>query len=89
MKVFKYTVPQPNDDYVSEVILPVSAQILSVGIQKDEMVIWARVEYPNEPKRARQLIVGNTGVALPFTNGRFIGTVESSGVVWHVFECGN
>jgi hypothetical protein len=86
MKVFKYIVPQPDEDYVSEIDLPVSAQILSVGIQNSQIVIWAKVEHPKEPTRIRQLVVGNTGVALPFTNGRFIGTVESNGIVWHIFE---
>jgi hypothetical protein len=89
--VLKYAVPTPNEQGRSYIDLHLDSELLSVAIQDEQMVVWARVGAPFEgfrdTKRWR-LIVLNTGQEVePFT-GRFLGTVTSHGVVWHVWDGG-
>lgn len=87
MSVYKYVVPIPTNAR-SFVVMPATARLLSVGLQDDEMVVWALVD-PDEETGLRRLIVANTGALIPNfpPSDRFVGTVTSTaGVVWHVFD---
>lgn len=71
------------------VYLPRGAVVLSVGLQNDQMYLWAHVDSDQQPVQRNFIIVG-TGWDLSkdvrLTNARFIGTVHQSPFVWHVFE---
>jgi len=70
------------------VAIPSGARLLSVGIQEDQMMLWALVDPPNKPV-AREFMIIGTGVpseALEARAPQFIGTVQHNGYVWHVFE---
>lgn len=70
------------------VLMPVSAEILSVQFQGEDLCIWALVD-SSEKKHAR--IIRIIGKGNPFPIGeslRFIGAVQhyNGRLVWHVFE---
>lgn len=87
-RVLKYEVPEPTATGRSFIDLPADTDLLSVGLQSDKLVVWARVD-PEAPEGMHRLIVANTGMEIPgFPEGaRFLGTVmTSNGVVWHVWD---
>ena len=89
--VWKFPVPRPNNTGRAFIDVPSFAEFLSVGIQNDEIVVWALVvpPRPGDALTMRRLIVANTGMDVPgFPEGaRFLGTVTSSnGIVWHVWD---
>lgn len=94
MTAWKFKLPQPTSTGRSYVDMPVAMTPLSVGMQDDEIVVWALVdpdyETPGMPtEAARRFIVANTGAEIPgFPEAaRFLGTVTSStGIVWHVWD---
>ena len=97
MKVFKYTLhPDPPSTGI-DVMLPVGARVLSVGIQGDRIVCWALVSgrsYNDQPPAPRRFVVMPTGAvsAEELDRMRFVGTVQfkprvigASEFVFHVF----
>lgn len=93
--VWKFEVPPPGRTGRSFIDLSASAELLSVGLQGEQMVVWALVDpdYEPEPGYAatgpRRLIVANTGADVPgFPEGaKFLGTVTTeNGIVWHVWD---
>ena len=93
-QVWKFTLPQPDDRGRSWPVVP-ACELLSVGMQRDEIILWAFVPRPYEkdlddelPEGPRRLIVANTGGDVDLPGGaRFLGTATSSnGIVWHVWD---
>lgn len=91
--VWKFPIEQPDDLGRSYVEIPPRSQILSVGFQGDEMVLWVllvadRISSIHDERR--RLIVVNTGEkfdAPRYGHGKFIGTaVHANGMTWHVFD---
>lgn len=82
MRVYKYTLPL--DDYAT-IRMPRGAQPLSVGMQHDELQLWARVD-PGAEMEPRRFRIAGTGH--PGAEGKYVGTVLHFGgrLVWHVFD---
>lgn len=80
--IFKYQIVKPSDRIIA---MPDGAVILSAQNQNDIITIWAMVN-PENPKRPRVFDVVGTGGVVPDGIRQFIGTVQISGYVWHVFE---
>lgn len=82
MKIYKYSLPLP---FKSEVIhLPSDFEILMVGTQEGNPVMWARVD-PSSPIRALQFETHATGDDVD--DGQiYVGTFFISWMVWHVFR---
>lgn len=63
------------------------ANVLSVQVQDGRPTMWAMVEtnYSLEKKSFR---IYGTGHELDLfaTEGRYIGTIQHNGFVWHIFE---
>jgi hypothetical protein len=84
--IFKYTL-KPE----IELELPENAELLSVGAQGDEAVLWARVD-PDAPKVNRHFRVFGTGHPMPDdVELEYVGTIQFShgacaGLVFHAFE---
>lgn len=80
--VYKYPLPHQRDVTIE---LPRGAEILSVGAQDDNAVLWARAD-PHQPKVIRKLRIIGTGH--PDADGTFIGTIllHDGRLVFHVFE---
>lgn len=82
--IYKYPIAITD---TQAVLMPVSAEILSVQFQRDDLCLWAAVD-PSEEKRARVICIFGTGHSMPPpASMRFLGTAQQcSGDVWHVFE---
>lgn len=70
--------------------LPRGARVISVGVQRGRICLWAVVD-PKEPLERRDFHIFGTGFTMPAhiaENGYFIGTVMMDGdtYVFHVFE---
>lgn len=81
--------------------IPRGAEILSVGVQENELVLWVMFEDTGAkmpPLALRKILVVWTGHLFPKAEPmRFIGTVttlsedkrwEQMPLVWHVFDLG-
>lgn len=86
MKIFKYEI----DYREPEIKLPIGAKILSVGVQGQNLFLWAVVdEYSQLGTAYRRIHVFGTGETLPENpNLVFLGTVfmDNAALVLHVFE---
>ncbi len=82
MKVWKFGIVDPE----APVAMPNGAQVLSVGVQRERVCIWALVN-PNEPATLRRFVIVPTGEQVP-GHGRFLGTVmlRDGALVFHVWE---
>lgn len=88
-QVWKFPVGVPTQTGRAWIDLPDGAELLSVGIQDGEMVVWALIQDFEAEVGTHRLIVVNTGMEVPnFPEGaRFLGTVTTSnGIVWHVWD---
>lgn len=94
-RVWKFALTEPTATGRVFVDLPASARPLSVGLQGDEMVVWALCDPEQEAELhmqvtgPRRFIVANTGDEIPgFPEGaRFLGTLTTdNGIVWHVWD---
>jgi hypothetical protein len=80
--IYKYDVPMLD---TVTMMMPVGAEVLSVGVQDGRIYLWAVVE-TTAPAMSRVFYVCGTGNPLNVGNARFIGTVQMDYFVWHVFE---
>jgi len=71
-----------------EVFMPKGAEVLSVGVQGQDVCLWAIVE--TEPSIAREtrkfLPIMTGGMLERGSLGKFVGTTVLGGLVIHVFE---
>ncbi len=93
-RVWKFTLPEPDERGRCFIDMPAIVTSLSVGLQGDEMVVWALCDPDAEPEQGyqnhgpRRFIVANTGpeITVPF-GAVFLGTVTTdNGIVWHVWD---
>lgn len=80
--VYKYTLDQ---DTVLD--LPFGTQVLTVGMQGEEMRMWALVPDSKSTLRRRFIVVatGERFADSAYNHG-YVGTVFHNGLVFHVFE---
>lgn len=83
--IWKFPIKHISDRVI--LLLPASAQILSVQLQGNDICVWVLCS-PTEPKSERTLAVYGTGHPIPEIEQRFIGTVQecNGALVWHIFE---
>lgn len=84
-RIYKYPL-QITDK--QEIELPVTAEVVAVQAQGDELFFWAAVDISEKTKPRVFRVIG-TGHDIP--DGKFLhylGTVQTHGgvLVWHVFE---
>jgi hypothetical protein len=85
-KIWKYELEVTD---VQTIHFPPGAQILSVGEQRGKLVLWAMVDSEAVPSDLRVFEVLGTGNPVPQQNyhiRKFLGTVQISHFVRHVFE---
>lgn len=94
-RVWKFTLTAPSITGRVFIDMPAVVEPLSVGMQGDEMVVWALVDPDAEYDRTveenhglRRFVVVNTGDEVKVPEGaRFLGSVTSrNGIVWHVWD---
>lgn len=81
--IWKYTL-HPK----TELEMPKAAEILTVGIQGDDIVMWAKVN-PEAPLETRTFLGFGTGHDLPDQIPlKYVGTTLFTGhnLVFHIFE---
>jgi hypothetical protein len=80
--IYKYPLPTIR----SKVQMPQGARVLSVQVQRNELVLWALCD-PDAPKVERVFRAVMTGEPM-MEHGHYIATVQLNGgdVVAHVFE---
>jgi hypothetical protein len=74
------------ESHHASIEMPQGARILTVQMQGDTVCLWACVD-PNAPQVARRFVALPTGAyAEDISQQSYLGTVQRSGYVWHVFE---
>lgn len=83
MTIFKYSL----EVGVNEIVMPVGSKLLSVGSQHGRVTLWALVDNDAASETRIISVVGvgwnieSQSLVLPF-----VGTVQVSSLVWHVFD---
>lgn len=76
-------------DDLQNVIMPIGAEILSVQMQNETPCLWALVNPDEKDTDARYIETFGTGHPVAYDMGgtrEFIGTYQTRGLVFHVFE---
>jgi hypothetical protein len=81
MKIYKYELEFAP---VQTVLVPLHYKILSVQMQDHVICVWILIA-ENKTTPVRFEIFG-TGQDIPDGHRSFVGTVQRSGYVWHIFE---
>lgn len=82
-QIFKYPIKSLSS---VEFEMPAGAKILTVQMQNGIPCIWALVN-PNKTIQCRKFIIFGTGHQIHDPdNVSYIGTFQSSGLVYHLFE---
>jgi hypothetical protein len=68
--------------------MPYGAQILHVGVQRNQICIWAILESVKPMMVTRSFVIHGTGHPVDDTGLEHIGTVlmDDGALVWHIFE---
>ena len=82
VKIYEYELALQDEQ---DVAMPVGARVLSVQAQDGRVVLWAKVDETTHYELRRFRLYG-TGVLLPETPGKYVGTVQLGAYVFHVFE---
>lgn len=83
MVIWKYVLELAAEQWVN---VPKDAAVLSLGVQREEIVVWVECD-PTSEKELRKFYIAGTGSAPPDSDvGRFVGTVQIQSFVAHVFE---
>lgn len=73
---------------VNEVALTIAAEILTVAIQGNAIMLWARV-MPQNLAEIRTVLVVPTGHPFDAMDSKYIGTIFThTGLVFHAFDFG-
>jgi hypothetical protein len=80
-KIYKYKIPKNG-----LIELPYNAEILSAGVQNEDIFIWALVDTLTDMSETRVIEVLGTGFTLSYENYKFINTVFINECVFHIFE---
>lgn len=86
MKVFKYPLGIKDGDppKIVDVDMPIPAEIMGVGGNRDGLVVWARVD-TSEQLTSHRFYIKWTGDDIR-AKSKHVGTVTMpSGLVYHVF----
>lgn len=67
--------------------LPAGAKVLTVGVQKSAVCLWAEVDL-ERGWQERQFLTIPTGVNVDLYKSIYIGTVFMEDLVFHVYENG-
>lgn len=82
--IYKHRVPL-NDAWV-EIELHRTAQIVFVGAQEHDAIVFWTEEETSRPKYARRFRVFGTGHPIEDADAVYRGTVQAGIYVWHLFE---
>lgn len=76
-------------DGVQDILMPESANVLSVGVQRDAICVWVMVDADTPLVTHKFRVVGTGWIMDPeYEYGEFVSTVLDGSFVWHVFYGG-
>lgn len=82
--IYKYSLRSVS--YKQQVSLPDNSKVLHVGVQNDQIMLWALLQNTDNLNLvAKNFYVVATGGPVPETPTDYIGTVQIGVYVWHVF----
>lgn len=81
-QIWKYPITQFGEVTLS---MPVGARLLTCQLQRGVPTLWALVDATPGPRENRTVQLFGTGHDIPRT-ADYIGTVQVSTFVWHLFE---
>lgn len=82
MKVWKYVMPERD----CRIEVPKGARILSCQMQAQRFCLWFLIDEDQEETESRRFVAVWTGRDIPFADLMYLATVQSDGIVHHVFE---
>ena len=70
-----------------KIVMPAGAEILFVGVQREQLCLWAKVN-PEAPKGERLFRIVGTGHEFNENNLMYLGSVflNNGRLVFHIFE---
>jgi len=80
--IWKFEIPIESAFSLS---MPRASEIIAFQTQKNRAYIWAIV-FTNMCSVLRKFEMYGTGYGLRPNPGRYIGTIQNGGYVWHLFE---
>lgn len=80
--IWKYPLAPADEQTIQ---MPQGAYVMPVQIQDDAPCLWALVD-PSKPVESHVIRIIGTGNPCGDYPGRYIGTVQLDGLVWHVFD---
>jgi len=83
--IWKYELDIVNAQTVE---MPPDSTILSVQEQNGVLVMWVMCIMAGCAKVHRNINIVGTGHSIRIPPGKYIGTVQRDGLVWHIFDCG-
>jgi len=78
--IYKYRL-EPRD----EIVLLLRGNILSAGVQGDDIMVWAVYDDDAEPRDVRVSVMGTGHDFVNAPESAFVGTVFMGPLVFHVF----
>ena len=82
MKIYKYIIPLCERIKIN---MPLNALIRHIGLQNEQICIWAEIDEKNKISKKNFYIVG-TGCDIPKEAKYYIGTIQQPPYVWHIYE---
>ena len=80
--IYKYHIERTDRQLI---VLSVDARTIHVGLQNNELYLWAEVS-TDALLEQRTIYVRGTGHPFIGTEGRHLGTVMDGLFVWHIYE---
>ena len=82
LTIWKFPIPM---EHAFELKMPADPHVLAVQVQAGQPTLWALVD-SESPQEPYHLLIIGTGHAIPENTGRYFGTWQQDGYVWHLFE---
>jgi len=84
LKIFKYFLDTSIINKTQIVAMPAGANVLSVGVQRSRLCVWAEIDEKNAEKPI-YFYIAFTGCEVP-DRSKFIGTCQLGSYVLHIYE---
>ena len=65
--------------------MPEGAQLLTVQVQGDQLVLWAQV-CPDHPTVNRRIVIFGSAHPMDCAYGKYVATVQTGSLVLHVYD---
>lgn len=82
--IHKFSIPLQDEQTVD---MPKGARILTAQLQLGILCLWAMVD-TDAPEVPHKVSIYGTGGPVPAVTGKYVGTVQSGALVWHIFDDG-